>query len=204
MNKFSVIIPTMWFSSKIMDAIKIFNNSTYVEEIILIDNNTTESIDISEYDKIIHIKNSYNLYVNPSWNLGVSLANNDNIIISNDDIIIRNIDRVLSSNELVRYDLVGLDYKNINKTSEVVFKNIDTDMEKGFGCFIYVNKNAYKIVPEEMKIWYGDKFLFKSIDRKSMFSCDGIEMELSKTVKKVPDLHSILNRDTIIFSSIKF
>jgi hypothetical protein len=202
MNTFSVIIPTMWFSSKIIDAIKTFNNSIYVEEIILIDNNTAESIDTSEYDKVIHIKNNYNLYVNPSWNLGVSLATNDNIIISNDDIIIRNIDRVLSSNELVSYELVGLDYKNINKNSEVVFKNVDTDMEKGFGCFMYVNKNAYNIIPDEMKIWYGDNFLFKSIDRKSIFSCDAIEIEFSKTVKKISDLHSILNRDKVIFKSL--
>lgn len=204
MNKFSVIIPTMWFSSKIVDAIKTFNYSIHVDEILVIDNNPTESIDLSEYDKVNHIKNNSNLYVNPSWNLGVSLATNHNIILSNDDVVIRNIERVLSSDELVSYDLVGLDYKNINKSNSVIFRKTDKDMEKGFGCFMYVNKNLYNDIPNEMKIWYGDKFLFKSIHRKSMFACDGIEIELSKTVKKVQDLHSILKKDEIIFSSIKF
>jgi hypothetical protein len=38
-------------------------------------------------EKLIHIKEDTNTYVNPAWNKGVKLSNYDNITISNDDII---------------------------------------------------------------------------------------------------------------------
>lgn len=204
MNKFSIIIPTMWLSSKVIEILRVFNSSDFVDEIILIDNNFNKAYNLNEYKKVIHIKNENNLYVNPSWNLGVKLSKNENVIISNDDLIIKNIDSIISNSATNCYDLIGLDYQNINKGNGVIFKNSNVNMEKGFGCFMITKKSKYINIPEEIKIWYGDLFLFNSIKNKAIFSCDGVDIQLSRTVLKIQDLHSIIDNDKKIFSKIKF
>lgn len=194
----------MWFSNKILNSIQVFNTSACVDEIIIIDNNSHSSLDLSTFSKVIHIKNENNLYVNPSWNLGVKLSKNENIIIANDDLVIKNIDDILLHSDINDYDLIGLDYKNINKGNGVVIKNSNINMEKGFGCFIVTKKSKYINIPEEIKIWYGDVFLFNSIKNKAIFSCDDIDIQLSETVLKINNLHTILDNDKELFSKIKF
>jgi hypothetical protein len=203
MTKFSVIIPTLWLSNRIILALNEFDKSESVDEIILINNNPKNEFDISKYDKIIHIRNDSNIFVNPSWNLGVSIAKNDNIIISNDDIVISNIDRLLLNNELLNYELVGLNHSEINKTDSVIFTNTKEFMPHGFGCFFYIKKHSYKIIPEQMKIWYGDVLLFKNVKNKALFSCNGIDMQFSTTVNSNrANIQHILDQDRKIFKSL--
>lgn len=194
----------MWLSSKVIEILRIFNSSDFVDEIILIDNNFNKASNLNDYKKVVHIKNETNLYVNPSWNLGVKLSRNENVIISNDDLVIKNIDDILSHAPVNDYDLIGLDYKNINKGNGLVFRNSIINMEKGFGCFIITKKSKYVDIPEEIKIWYGDVFLFNSIKNKAIFSCDDIDIQLSETVLKINNLHTILDNDKELFSKIKF
>jgi hypothetical protein len=185
----------MWFSNKIELIVKNFNSSQFVDEIIIIDNKTENSIELSHYEKVIHIKNKKNIFVNPSWNLGVNLSKNENLIISNDDILINDIDRVLSNKEIFDCDLVGLDYENINKNNTVILKETKKHMERGFGCFLIIKKKSYVNIPEILKIWFGDNFLFNKVKNKKMFSCDKIEIELSKTIKNINGVNDILNQD---------
>jgi hypothetical protein len=201
-NTFSVILPTMWYSKKILTIIQQFNDSKFINEIIVIDNNIKDSIDLTNYSKVIHIKNNSNIYVNPSWNLGISLSKNDRVILSNDDIIVYEIDKLLSDENIHKYDLIGLDNSNINKGNGINFREPNTAMEKGFGCFLFVNKKCYVNIPNEMKIWCGDNFLFKKIKNKSMFSSDNIEIEFSKTIKNINNLHEIIDEDMKIFKSL--
>lgn len=204
MKKFSVIMPTMWFSDKVLDAISSFNKSTNVDEIILIDNNKAKALNVLQFEKVNHIKPEANLYVNPSWNLGVSLSKNNNLIISNDDVVINNIDDILTNSKIDEYDLIGLDYSNINKGNGLMFRGEITSMQKGFGCFFILNKNKYVNIPHDLKIWYGDAFIFNTIKNRAVFSHDNIDIQLSRTVLKVQDLHSIIDNDKKIFSKIKF
>lgn len=200
MGKFSVIVPTMWLSDKTKCLIEELGNSLLVDEIILIDNNPNKILpNILQNKKIKYVKNKKNIFVNPSWNLGVKLSKNNNIIIANDDLCIKNIDRVLSKILSHNYELIGLDYKNLNKNSEIIVQNKTGVMEKGFGCFFYIKKEKYIIIPEEIKIWYGDVILHDSIKNKGVISFDGIDIELSKTVKNTVDLTNILNKDKDVY-----
>ena len=84
MEKFSVIIPTIWKSEFTIPLLQRLSKSEAVGEIILIDNAPNWDITM---DKLIHIKESENTYVNPAWNKGVELAKWNNITIANDDIL---------------------------------------------------------------------------------------------------------------------
>jgi hypothetical protein len=178
-------------------------NSQLIDEIIIIDNDPQKKINLPKSDKIKYISKGYNIFVNPSWNWGVKESKNENLIFANDDIVIKNIDTLLTNINLLKFDLVGLDYKNINKGKGVTFSPINENMERGFGCFFYIRKNHYTPIPEEMKVWCGDKFLFKKIKNKSQFSCDNVTIKLSKTVKSIDNIHPILENDRKFFSNLK-
>ena len=87
MEKFSVIIPTMWKSEYAEELLKRFSESDYVGEIILIDNAPELKKEI-RLPKIVHIRESENTFVNPAWNKGITLAKYDNITIPSDDVML--------------------------------------------------------------------------------------------------------------------
>jgi hypothetical protein len=199
-NKFSVVIPTMWSSDKINCFIMELNESTLIDDIVLIDNETNKTPKfINQIEKINHIKNNENIYVNPSWNIGVALCKNSNIIISNDDLCIKNIDRILFKILKTNYDLIGLDYINLNKTNSVNIDDKIGGMTKGFGCFFYIKKDKYISIPDEIKIWYGDLILHDNISNKGKLSFNDIDIELSSTVKRTINLFDILKNDKDVY-----
>ena len=71
-DKFSVVIPTMWYSDKTHRNLVNLNDCDEVGEIILIDNNTPLKPDyIDNLDKVRYLPQKENIFVNPAWNLGV-------------------------------------------------------------------------------------------------------------------------------------
>ena len=84
----SIIIPTMWIPSLFCDAITEYLLSSIIDEIIIIDNNPQSRPLLPTNEKLIVLTRNINIYVNPAWNWGVSVAKNENIILINDDIFI--------------------------------------------------------------------------------------------------------------------
>lgn len=86
-DKFSVIIPTLWKSDRIYKLLSDLNTCEQVGEIILIDNSNEYAEKIKTIpSKVKIVPRDQNMYVNPAWNLGVSLSKFNNLCISNDDI----------------------------------------------------------------------------------------------------------------------
>ena len=201
MNKFSVIIPTMWFSNKLECLINELIKSELVGEIIVIDNNTlsnnkTQIIN----EKLIILPQTENIFVNPAWNLGVNISKNENIIISNDDLCITNINKVLLEILNTNFDFIGLDYPNINKNDEVIITKTTGGMTKGFGCFMFIKKNKYIPIPDNIKIWFGDAILHNSIENKGRLSCNNFDIELSKTIKSISNSLETIKQDEINYN----
>jgi len=201
MNKFSIIIPTMWFSSKLECLIEELIKSELVEEIIIIDNNTLSNNKtkiVSEKLKVLSQKE--NIFVNPAWNLGVEISKNENIIISNDDLCITNINKVLLEILNTNFDFIGLDYQNINNNDGVIITKTSGGMTKGFGCFMFIKKNKYIKIPENIKIWFGDTILYNNIENKGKLSCDNFTIELSKTIKSMSNSLETIKQDEINYN----
>jgi hypothetical protein len=190
----------MWLSDKTKCLIEEFVSSELTNEIIIIDNNNSNSIELdNSLKKIKIIKNKKNIYVNPSWNLGVELSQNDDIIISNDDLCIKKVDRILKKIKKSKFDLIGLNLENINKSPDVIIDRKEGPMKKGFGCFFYIRKKKYQPIDNDIKIWYGDNILHDSISNKGIISFNEIDIELSKTVKSTNNLIEILENDKNVY-----
>lgn len=84
----SVIIPTVQKKLEVLKRLtELLEKDNSVSEIFVINNKPEISLDLRG-DKLKIYTPEENLYVNPSWNFGVSKIKNDNFVLMNDDLLI--------------------------------------------------------------------------------------------------------------------
>lgn len=165
MKKFSIIIPTIWKGPWITELINKFVSSDYVDELILIDNNNKFAFDLPYNPKIQRIIADENLFVNPSWNLGVSLAKNNHIVIANDDILFdvnHYLEFLSNLEDLEKYGIIGMGSNNytLSNDVEITLTRYGTIKNTGgWACLLAFHKDVWVPIPETIKIYYGDNFL---------------------------------------------
>jgi len=162
MDKVSVIIPTIWKSEYTMELLERYSKSDYVGEIILIDNAPMKDIVM---DKIIHIKEAENTYVNPAWNKGYELAfpTIDKLCFLNDDVITD-----WDIFDKMDYDGMITEERGMIGPNESCWKGLNTSpgipsvsrRDNCYGCLFFMHKNSYVPIPEDLLIHYGDDWLF--------------------------------------------
>lgn len=144
-----------------------------VGEILVIDNSGKGFKSDSKKVKVFVQKE--NLFVNPAWNLGIKLSSKEFPFfgILNDDIIFpknlfSSVDKFLSESD----DSVGLagidcatntpkiEFDSYPNDTEIKF--VKTDKMKGFWGSAYFGKKInYLEIPNAIKVFYGDHFLFR-------------------------------------------
>jgi hypothetical protein len=186
MNKFSVIIPTLWKSNRIHQLLKDLISSEFVDEIILIDNAGKYFEYYEALDKVKLVQVEENIYVNPAWNLGIKIAKNDSIALINDDINFNtNIFGIITKDILLEFGVIGqseFNYKGNNSDEPILEKWTGKFRDWGWGCFIMFDKNNWINIPDDIKIWYGDDYIFTcNSSTKSTLKNFNIETEMSTT-----------------------
>jgi GT2 family glycosyltransferase len=186
MDKFSVIIPTIWKGETLNNLLINFYNCELVEEVILINNDSKNSKAIPLHDKLIYVEPQKNLFVNPSWNLGVRMSKSNNIIISNDDILF-DVDYFINSlidvdKNYINFKELGIigmhsdNYKLESNSSNVSFKSHGmSESTGGWACLLAFNKKNWTAIPEQLKIYYGDNFLLGL--GKQILDMEGLKVE---------------------------
>ena len=175
MKRITAVIPTMLKNLNILTGlIDNLAADLSVEEIIII-NNSNEKFSYNN-PKVRIISKNKNLYVNPSWNLGVSEAKTEYITLVNDDIIIP---PNFCSDVLEKFDenigIAGIDgryVRNIHNCEgdiDIIQRELGNMNEivlfpvsyrtKNFGVMMFFNKKIYKPIPEDLKIFFGDDYL---------------------------------------------
>lgn len=172
----SVIIPTLMRVSRIYQTLIELSRCKHVGEIILIDNtiNTTPI----KLDKLIHICEGKNTYVNPAWNKGVELAKYDKLCILNDDLWfdwnkLGRISDFISDD----FGIIGMSPNNYSNTVGEL-KLIPTNFRStGFGCCFFIHRNNWDIIPNDLKLWCGDDWIFYRSNHQNFYldglKCDG-------------------------------
>lgn len=156
---YSVVIPTMWKNMRIVELIEGFNDCELVDEILLVDNNPDKTIDFPYYEKVNVIHRGDNMYVNPSWNLGVATAKNKKVIISNDDISF-DVSSVLEYMKDKEYGCCGVHPIGINSEDKWPIEMVNNVfIGQGWGVLIFVDKDLYVDIPSGLKIWFGDNWI---------------------------------------------
>ena len=216
MCKVSAIIPTLWKTKKFIDhLVEVLISDESVGEIIIIDNNPTDFF--YDNEKVVMLKQRENLYVNPSWNLGIEECDYDKFIIFNDDIIIP-YNFVSKIEDLLVEDigLIGLDASSIIKVenfdNEVItyldrkikLKPINT-RNWGFGMVITGHIKSYYKIPENIRIWYGDDYLFQMNNRngKVNYVIDDIPIYTkASSTSDLEEFDEVKNIDTLMYGKI--
>ena len=196
--KFSVIIPTMWLSSKLNDMLQVYNESAFIQEIILIDNAPERRPDLPVYDKLRIYTKGHNIYVNAAWNWGASMACHT-IILANDDIYIHCFDEVAEELSRSDYELVGLSLRSPYGTLRI--ERVNQFPAHHYGCFMMVRHYFY--IPEQFRIWYGDNILFQLSKSRGILRNAHVEAEKSTTVDSQPDFRRVICKNsTVLFRQI--
>ena len=165
-NKFSVIIPTMWYSDKTHTNLVNLNDCEDVGEIILIDNNTPLKPDyIDNLDKVRYLPQKENIFVNPAWNLGVRESVYTYICICNDDIVFDTKIFEYMRNHITSgvFGMWTGNYYGENSNLPYEIKPID-GRPWGWGCLIFIYKANWKEIDERLKIACGDDWLIHHCD----------------------------------------
>lgn len=202
----------MWLSPYITVMSDVYNRCPYIDEIIIIDNNPNHRFPLNLSDKIKFHTKGHNIYVNPAWNWGVSLASNENIILANDDIFIyenefNNLISVISEN-LTDDMIIGPDPFSFNNPNmlgnNITLHNHMHELTYGYGTFMCLTKSSYVPIPEDVLIWYGDNILH---DNNTPFRFVGVNIitPMSVTVFHSSDTQNVVNQDrnTILNYNIK-
>ncbi len=165
MDKVSVIIPTMWRCDDTLKIISQIQKEPLVHEIIVIDNSIEGNTDVLDYSKVVYLKQSKNLYVNASWNLGTHTSKSDKLLFLNDDC---NTDWDIFEKVLpyinCKNGMIGT-YFNLPEDESFSYKTqshldiIDIN-PLTYGCLFFMHKSSYVDIPSELKIMWGDVFLF--------------------------------------------
>lgn len=163
----SVIMPTMWKGNKGIETIQSLSVLKSVGEIIVIDNSTDE-IHLNDIPKIVHIREGKNTYVNPAWNKGYRLAKFDKLLFVNDDVdtdwsFVDKLEEYITEDR----GMIGAGetcWKGPHRSGGVSpIKN----RPNCYGCVFAIHKNSYVEIPEDLKVHYGDDWLFNKSGKQN-------------------------------------
>lgn len=185
----SVIIPTMFKVGRLYKTLLELSDCEEVGEIILIDNTPNQAT--LNVPKLIHICEGRNTYVNPAWNKGAKMAKFDKLCFMNDDLwfdfsYLKQISNYIT--EDVRmigmapfYEQLSYNYRMPGENFNVIkidphFSDNLIHRPDAFACCFFIHKNNYVEIPDELKIWCGDDWLFYQ-DRNANRLIEGIKCE---------------------------
>lgn len=152
-------MPTMWRSERTLPLLTQYNECPHVKEILLINNNSKDTLDTSHLQKVVTASFGGNMFVNPSWNIGVSMSSSEHVVISNDDITF-DVNKALEFMSEQEFDCVGVHPVGINSDDEHQMEILDgTFIGHGWGILMFMKKQRYKKIPSSLKIWFGDNWL---------------------------------------------
>jgi hypothetical protein len=210
----SVIVPTMWRATEIEIMLPLLEAHPLVGEIVLIDNDSSKRKDLlCSLPKVKYHCFGENKFVNPSWNLGVSIAAHDKLLIINDDIVfdVRLIDAIydsiIESNGTITLDENTVTQRTypiteINTTSPIRMEE-RVKLETGSATAIGIHKASYTPIPEELLIHFGDHFLFKMcrLNGKKNLKVVGVyaKTDMSTTVQ---NFDKVTGAEIMIYPSV--
>lgn len=194
-------------------------NDPAVGEIILIDNSETMEAysfpfgDNKWIDKLKPVQMDYNMYVNPSWNWGVSKSSFEYIALVNDDILLpQNIMSALAQGPIEQLGVLGAYEPNVLTidnlepfyADRIDFIPVDTRWN-AFGIFMVMHKSNYIPIPNTLLVWNGDDFLFHSNrvkGKKNGMLKFPIKTQMSATSDD-PIFDDIKANDQLLYEGIK-
>lgn len=164
MSEFSVIIPTLQRAKQLHELVERCAAHPLVLEVLVI-NNAPEPLAWAS-PKVRVLQQERNIYVNPAWNLGAREARGKYLAIVNDDLQVED-DLLTHGAAVLRrglFGIVGPDRSVFNAapSSRPVSHRLArmNSLYNGFGTFMMLRRADYVPIPEELRIFHGDHWLY--------------------------------------------
>lgn len=209
---FTVIIPTMWRFPLFPKFLEDLVDNTYVDQVIIINNDNTRTPELLKSDKITLIDKGKNLKVNPSWNLAVRLSRNEDICIVNDDLIYDlRIFKALTKINQNNFGAAGMALGGHLPSSgqpELTTGIIDIKLLEfnyyGFGQFMYIKKRQWVNIPYECEFGFGDDWVVQTNISKKLLVYNIYECFTKTkgymTMREVNDRDSIYEKEKSMYN----
>jgi len=158
-------MPTLWKGKTAWTTIRELIEQPSVGEFILIDNseedNGNKPFARNFSKKLVYIEEGKNTYVNPAWNKGARLAKFDKLLFVNDDVetdwsFVNALDEYITADK----GMIGAGvtcWQGPHNHSGVVPAHNRTNC---YGCVFAMHKDSYVEIPDDLKVHYGDDWLF--------------------------------------------
>jgi glycosyltransferase involved in cell wall biosynthesis len=176
----SVITPTIWKYGPFLDFISALVQLHVIGEVIIIDNapDKAPQHDVLNHPKVKHHRMEKNIFVNPAWNLGAELAQNDILCFLSDDVTV-DLRAFLEAEKFVskeigilaigttldtylyqrkRYDEANL--HNLTVDGNIKIKPWGQAEISGAGSLYFIYKANWIPIPKEFKLFFGDDWQF--------------------------------------------
>jgi len=187
-----LIIPTMWIFKLFPHFLEKYIDYQNVNKIIIIDNfYQNKPKELIKHEKIKYCKQFSNIFVGPSWNVGVDRSSSEFICLLSDDIFLKEdtLNLVLEQ-DFSKIDIIGA---NINPKSNSSFLEKITINKKvplgcqfyNFGTCMFMKRQKYPRIPSLYKCWFTDDYLvhqYKNIYRIPFLSEENLKYGSSNTV----------------------
>lgn len=220
--KFSVVVPTMWLANQyFLPLLSHLVNANAVGEILIVDNNPTlkPTDSILEHEKIKLLNYGTNLYYNKSVNLGVKESKFDLLCLLNDDTffdptIFTIISNSFKSKSLLFSDVGALfvhpaffnkGEENLELIQKVQLAECNKLLD-GFGCVMFMHKDNYIPIPEELVHHFGDVWVHETQlknNKKNYFLINFVVHTVMRvSTAKVPEVRGVILNDWKIANKI--
>lgn len=188
---FSVIIPTLQRSPGTSALVADLDASPHVGEILIINNSPTPLPYHSP--KVRELRQPTNIFVNPAWNLGVRESRFDLLCFANDDVRF-DVSVLAAIERLLRLPVGIIAPREDSFAPEVPPDSSPTPRRRpvrlrpvyrrtnGFGTLMFMRRTSYATIPDELRVWFGDDYLFhQQRHRNLVFGGMAIHTTMSST-----------------------
>lgn len=162
-DQISVVIPTLQRTDELPELLRLCNDDPSVIEVLVINNAPTPLV--SDLPKVRVLEQGGNIFVNPAWNLGAREASGDYLAIINDDVLFDPavFDYCRTVLRRGRTGIIGAETTYANRTGRDRLRTRFATFSQiwhNFGMFMCMRREDYVPIPDELKIWGGDEWLF--------------------------------------------
>jgi len=215
LEKYSVIIPTMWRANEVLiPFLYKLCACESVGEIIIVNNDVSKTPNLEYNSKLKLFNFDTNIYVNPAWNFGVTISQFDRLCIANDDISFdTQVFDILQDQLSESNGVFGLCPGDpIFNQPPVTTKTIDIipwtgQNTHGFGCLMFVHKKSWYKIPVGLDIYYGDNYIFDKqlASGKTNYLITNMDFytPFASTTKDPSITKSFLEKESLLYQEIR-
>lgn len=166
---FSVVLPTLQLSWELRPLLDLYDAHPLVGEVIVINNAPAPLEGVGR--KVRVLDQPTNLFVNPSWNLGVMQARFDHLAISNDDVMFPPpLLNAVAGRLTRRVGMIGPHTSCLRpgRSRAPVFLPAYS-RTPGFGTLFFMSRSDWVPIPDDLLIWCGDDFQFSRQTKRNLW-----------------------------------